>query len=547
MTILWTASAPGSDNTRGLAPFIAPMKITFLKSLVFRSRARCGFALLASVISIWFALTPGAAQSKNQKRIFSLQIGEASEGARVTVVSDSALNDYEAFRRGDRFYVRIPSADFVAGKPGFRGDGFEDVQVQKVGDSVVVSFKLQPGATARVDQRANHLDVIFSSPNRMARSNRTNTGTNRGTYIPTDGIVRVNNPQTLQHRQRDAAGPMPPGTPGSPQATRERVVAGRVSDFQAPRSQSAQTNPRADSYRRGNTRAGTVGAAKSGTSSRITTYEPSSTNSKYGTSSSTSRSEPRSEPSSSNSKYGASSSTARSEPSSSNSKYGVLSNTAKSESSPTVFKNEPSPAATRSTSTGYPALATSTPAPGASQPAGKSPGLTGSQNWKSRSDIALQWVKANRTATLVGALVLFCILVFLVVLLFRRRKQVVKAKQRETTLAQPKHSADIVPNGPAAAMPVNSSASNLTSTATVNENTAPQRSTELNPAVRVAPANARRTSGIQENAERGKLVPEQAKARSAAVAAPPNHAWVPASSQPGSSTDEDQEREVFEL
>jgi len=31
----------------------------------------------------------------------------------VTIVSDSALNDYEAFRRGDRFYVKIPQAEFA--------------------------------------------------------------------------------------------------------------------------------------------------------------------------------------------------------------------------------------------------------------------------------------------------------------------------------------------------------------------------------------------------------------------------------------------------
>src|SRR6185436_4665745 len=169
------------------------MKINFLKNLVNRNRTRCSLALLASLISIWFALTPGAAQSKLQKRITSLQIGEGAEGARVTVVSDSLLNDYEAFRRGDRFYVRIPLADFTAGKPVFRGDGFDDVQVQKVGESVVVSFKLQPGASARVDQHSNRLDVIFSAPNRIARTSRASSGSTRPAFIPTDGIVRANN------------------------------------------------------------------------------------------------------------------------------------------------------------------------------------------------------------------------------------------------------------------------------------------------------------------------------------------------------------------
>lgn len=449
------------------------MKINFLKSAILRNRRRFGVALLVLLISTWFALTPGAAQSR--KRITYIQVGEVSEGSRVTLVSDSPLNDYEAFRRGDRFYVRIPFADFTAGQPHFRGDGFEDVQVQKVGDSVVVSFKLQPGATARVDQRSTRLDVIFSAPNRMARSNRTNAESNRGTYIPADGIVRVRNPQTPQHRDRDAAGPIPPGSPGSPQATRERLVTGRVSDFQTPYRQPA-ANPREFANRRvGNRLAGNSSASESERSSNVSKHETSS-------------------------------------------------GMSKSEPSLSISKPEPSPALVPSTSPRYPALATSTPAaPGGSQPAVKSP-VGVSQNSKSWSDIARQWISANRQASLLGGLLLLCLLVFLAVLLFRRRRIVVKAKRARTTLAQPKHSPDVARNSPAVGAPANSPL-----------------------AAPVASANAPRTSGIQENAERGNFVPQPAMARSAAVAAPQNQAWAPASPATGSSGDEDQEREVFEL
>ncbi len=510
--ILWTASTPASDNTSGSLPFIAPMKINFLKSIL-GNRARCGFALLALLGSIWFALTPGAAQSKNQKRIMSLQIGEVSEGARVTVVSDLALSDYEAFRRGDRFYVRIPLADFIGLQPRFRGDGFDDVQIQKVGDSVVVSFKLQPGATARVDQRSNRLDVIFSAPNRMGRGNRTSTRSNRGTNIPTDGIVRSNNPRTLQRRGSDGAGPMPPGSPGSPQATRERVVIGRTNDFQTPRSQSALTSPRGDSGRTGSSRpAGNIGASRSGPSPA------------------------------------ASSNISRSEASSGIPKSGASPSSSKSQASPPVSRYEPSPAATPSSTPGYPALATSTPAaPVASQPVNSS-GLAGPQKRKSRSDIALEWINTNRQATLLGALLLLCLLVFLAALLFRRRKNVVKAKRTATALAQPKNSSDVAQNSPAIVVAGNSPASNMASRDFANENTAPPRTSELNPsAVPGAFDNAPRMSRIQENADGDKQKPEHALARSAAVAAPSNHASVPTSSSSRASSDEDQEREVFEL
>lgn len=483
---------------------LCPMKIIFLKSLIDRNGARTSLVLLASMISIWFALTPGAAQSKNQKRISSVQIGEASEGARVTVVSDSMLNDYEAFRRGDRFYVTIPQADFAAGKPGFRGDGFEDVQVQKVGDSVVFSFKLQPGATARVDQRSNRLDVIFSAPNRTER-NRSNAS--RGAYVPTDGIVRVNNSQRVRPNQSDAAGPMPPDSPGTT-ATRERLATGTSSGFSSRPNTSVASNARDSSSR--------------GSGNRLSGNTGSSTT--------------RSGASSSASKTGSS-------PSASPAQTSSYSNVP----SPTPSRLGSSPVVTPSASPNYPALATSTPSPLASQTATTSPGLASSQTWKNRSDLALQWVKANREATLIGGLLGLLLLVFLVAFLVRRRKNAGKSKRSGQTLAQPKPSADLAVNRTAVGSPVSSPPSN-TSREFAHENTA--GANERNSvAAPVASANGVRTPGIQENAERARLVQEPAfipnKAQSAAVS--PNHAWVRPSPSPGSSQDEDQEREVFEL
>lgn len=481
------------------------MKINFLKTLVLRNRTRSSLALLTCLFAIWFALTPGAAQSKLQKRITSLQIGEASEGARVTVVSDSLLNDYEAFRRGDRFYVRIPLADFTAAKPGFLGDGFEDVQVQKVGDSVVVSFRLQPGASARVDQHSNRLDVIFSSPNRMARTSRPTAGSNRTAYVPTDGIVRAINPQTMRHRQRDAAGPMPPDSPGLPTATRDRSVTGRPGDFSVTRNQSVATSSREESSRRGINR-------------------------------------PAANIASSISKSGASPSANKAGPSSSSiSTPGQTSNTSKAGSSPTVSRYESSSAATPSASPSHPALAANTPAAPVVSPAVKTPGLT-PQNGKSRSDIALEWIKANRQTTLIGGLLALFVLVFLVALLVRRRKNVDKAKSSGKSLAKPKHSADVALGSLPVSAPVNSPASNMASSDIVNANAAGPNASELNPtAAPAASANGARTTGIPRNAQRANHAPEQARAQSAVPA------WVPASSSQGSSADEDQEREVFEL
>jgi hypothetical protein len=210
------------------------MKFNLIKSTVFANGWRCGAVLLASVCIVWVAFISSSAQLKTQKHVTSLEIGQASEGARVTVISDLALNDYEAFRRGDRFYVKIPLAEFAFSQPRFHGDGFDDVQVQKVGDSVVVSFKLQPGASAHVDQRSNRLDVIFTAPNRSHRGNSPNVATNRAT------AAGVNNSTTSnQERQRDAAGPMPSI---APQTSRERFVNAPRSEVDETRNQPARNS-----------------------------------------------------------------------------------------------------------------------------------------------------------------------------------------------------------------------------------------------------------------------------------------------------------------
>jgi hypothetical protein len=175
---------------------IARMKINALISVIMISKRWLG---AVAVVLVVMALAQ--AQVTTVKRITSFQLGDATEGARVTVVSDSALNDYEAFRRGDRFYVKIPVARSVPAQPRFRGDGFDDVQVQQAGDGLVVSFKLQPGASAHVNQRSNRLDVIFSAPNRIARNNSL---MNRETSDETSAMGPADT---------SAIGPLPPNSP----------------------------------------------------------------------------------------------------------------------------------------------------------------------------------------------------------------------------------------------------------------------------------------------------------------------------------------------
>ena len=99
-----------------------------------------------------------------QKHSATIRASDSSEGSRVSISSDSTLDDYEAYRRGDRFYVKVPAMEVSQAQAKVHARGFEDVNVQKSGSNTLLSFHLQPGTTARVDQRGNRLEVIFTTP-----------------------------------------------------------------------------------------------------------------------------------------------------------------------------------------------------------------------------------------------------------------------------------------------------------------------------------------------------------------------------------------------
>jgi hypothetical protein len=109
---------------------------------------------------------PSTAPSTSQKKksLAPIRKDEAPEGSRLTITYNEPLSDYAAYRRGNQFVVVIPKADAPRISSGLRGRGFESVQVEKRGDDTVLSFRIQPGVKARVDQQFNRLEVIFSSP-----------------------------------------------------------------------------------------------------------------------------------------------------------------------------------------------------------------------------------------------------------------------------------------------------------------------------------------------------------------------------------------------
>jgi hypothetical protein len=122
-----------------------------------------GAAMITAQSRVSGSAQTNSNDSGKRQHVATLHSSDSPEGSRVVLSSDQSLNDYEAYRRGDRFYVKIPAAE-VPRAEALRGRGFADVKAQRSGDNTVVSFRLQPGATAHVEQRSNKLDVVITVP-----------------------------------------------------------------------------------------------------------------------------------------------------------------------------------------------------------------------------------------------------------------------------------------------------------------------------------------------------------------------------------------------
>jgi hypothetical protein len=151
--------------------------------------------------------------SAKRPHVATLRSSNSSEGSRVAISSDQSLNNYEAYRRGDRFYVKIPATD-VPRAEALRGRGFDDVKAQRTGESTVVSFRLEPGATAHVEQRANKLDVVVSVPgggtsstagNRTGESSKPLTNDSNRTAANQRGTIPASTKKTANANKASAA------------------------------------------------------------------------------------------------------------------------------------------------------------------------------------------------------------------------------------------------------------------------------------------------------------------------------------------------------
>ena len=157
------------------------------------------------------AARPAAATSAPLKRLVPVRASGTPEGARVTVASDTSLDDYAAFRDGERFFVRIPRAELSAAQRAVEGRGFADARVERRGDDVLLSFRLEPGTSARAVQRFNRLDLFFAAGQ---------TPPPPATTPQTQSPAPQSSPPTSSTTAQPAASPAPAtDTPANPPAT----------------------------------------------------------------------------------------------------------------------------------------------------------------------------------------------------------------------------------------------------------------------------------------------------------------------------------------
>jgi len=175
----------------------------------------CGVTVAAQSRIIRPQSQPTTGAPARRQHTATMRASDSPDGSRVALSSDQSLNDYEAYRRGDRFYVRIPQSE-VPRAETVRGRGFADVKAQKTGDSTVVSFRLQPGATAHVEQRGNKLDVVFTVP-----GGRTLSASNGGPNSRSNAEPEANRRSASQKNAATQAGNLK----GSPTASNKTSAA----------------------------------------------------------------------------------------------------------------------------------------------------------------------------------------------------------------------------------------------------------------------------------------------------------------------------------
>jgi hypothetical protein len=158
------------------------------------------------------------------RRIASLRGGETANGSRIVVTSDSALDDYTAYREGSRFFVLIPHSD--AASISNSVGAFADARIEQRGADVLLSFAIPEGAAAHVRQSFNRLEVVFVSRGDASGQDKQSSG--GGQQSPPSSAKPTPTPVTPPTQTDATNAPQPAPVTSDSSTTRATVGAAKT-------------------------------------------------------------------------------------------------------------------------------------------------------------------------------------------------------------------------------------------------------------------------------------------------------------------------------
>ena len=172
------------------------------------------------------------------KRV-AMRADEATEGSRVRITSDAAVEGYEAYREAGRFFVLLPQTDARAlATDGLSGRGFSSVEVVQRGTDALIAFTPRAGFAPRVRAVFNRLEIIFAAQEPQQQQQQQQSGGSAPAPTPNDKVAAAATPE-----------PTPQAT-NAPAAT--EIPAAPRPDADEPDERGRQSEPHAPATRRRN-------------------------------------------------------------------------------------------------------------------------------------------------------------------------------------------------------------------------------------------------------------------------------------------------------
>jgi hypothetical protein len=159
----------------------------------------------------------------------TLSTSETAEGSRVRLTSDAALEGYQTYTEGGRFFVLVPEADAaVLAAGGFAARGFTRVEAGQRGDDALIAFTLAPHVAPRVRASFNRLEILFAAQAGQQTAGGNSDGAAAPTPTPTPADpsnAATDGKAATPEAKAASATPVGAGTTAAPGTSAARLAA----------------------------------------------------------------------------------------------------------------------------------------------------------------------------------------------------------------------------------------------------------------------------------------------------------------------------------